>query len=232
VEFLSAVGILLLTMDPLGNVPSFVAVLNQVPRDQRREVVVRELCIALALMLGFLFAGTRLMALLGIQQQAITIAGGILLFLIAIEMIFPSANRRTTDPAAGDPFIVPLATPLVAGPSTLATLILLASKPGGPLRILPALLLAWGVTFVCLYFAPALARALRERGARAVERLMGMLLVMLAVQMFLNGLRDYFHPPAERISPTASITSETSCSVSLAESGRETVVFPIASARG
>ena len=181
-------------MDPLGNVPSFVAVLNQVAQEHRREVVVRELCIALVLMLGFLFAGPRLMTLLGIQQQAVTIAGGILLFLIAIEMIFPSAHRRASDPASSDPFIVPLATPLVAGPSTLATLILLATKPGGPLRILPALLLAWAATFVCLYFAPALARALRERGARAVERLMGMLLVMLAVQMFLNGLRNYIQP--------------------------------------
>jgi len=137
-------------------------------------------------------AGARLMALLGIQPQAVTIAGGILLFLIAIEMIFPSANRRAADPLVADPFIVPLATPLVAGPSTLATLILLASKAGGPWHILPALIVAWAVTFVCLFFAPALARALRERGARAVERLMGMLLVMLSVQMFLNGLRDYF----------------------------------------
>jgi MarC family membrane protein len=193
-EFLSAFGLLLLTMDPLGNVPSFVAVLNQVPVDRRREVVVRELCIALLLMLGFLFAGERLMAVLGIQPQAVTIAGGILLFLIAVEMIFPSSHRRGSDPASGDPFIVPLATPLVAGPSTLATIILLASKTGGPVRILPALLLAWAVTFLCLFFSPALARALGERGARAVERLLGMLLVMLAVQMFLNGLRDYFHP--------------------------------------
>jgi multiple antibiotic resistance protein len=191
-EMLSAIGVLLLTMDPLGNVPNFVAVLNQVRSEDQRAVVVRELCFALLLMLGFLFAGARLMALLGIKAEAITIAGGILLFLIAIEMIFPSAHRRTSDPAGSDPFIVPLATPLVAGPSTLATLILLSSKPGGPMRVLPALLLAWAVTFACLFFAPALARALRERGARAVERLMGMLLVMLSVQMFLNGLRDYF----------------------------------------
>jgi multiple antibiotic resistance protein len=190
-EFLSAIGVLLLTMDPLGNVPSFVAVLGQIPQERRRGVVVRELLIALGLMLLFLFLGERLMDLLGIRPQAITIAGGILLFLIAVDMIFPSAQRRTSDPAGGDPFIVPLATPLVAGPSTLATLILLSTKTGGPLRILPALLVAWGVTFLCLFFAPALSRALGERGARAIERLMGMLLVMLAVQMFLNGVSDY-----------------------------------------
>ncbi|HET6408040.1 MAG TPA: MarC family protein [Chthoniobacteraceae bacterium] len=190
-DLLSSVGVLLLTMDPLGNVPNFVAVLHQVPAERRTSVVIRELFIALGLMLAFLFVGARLMSLLGIRSEAITIAGGILLFLIAIEMIFPSQNRRTAEVTGGDPFIVPLATPLVAGPSTLATLILLSNKDGGALGALPALLVAWVVTFICLVSAPRLARILRERGARAVERLMGMLLVMLAVQMFLNGLREY-----------------------------------------
>ena len=190
-DLLSSVGVLLLTMDPLGNVPNFVGVLHQVPAERRTGVVVRELLIALTLMLGFLFGGAKLMALLGIRSEAITIAGGILLFLIAIEMIFPTQNRRAAEGIGGDPFIVPLATPLVAGPSTLATLILLSNKDGGALGALPALLVAWAVTFVCLVSAPRLVRILRERGARAVERLMGMLLVMLAVQMFLNGLREY-----------------------------------------
>jgi multiple antibiotic resistance protein len=192
-DLLSSVGVLLLTMDPLGNVPNFVAVLHQVPAERRTGVVVRELFIALALMLGFLFVGGKLMMVLGIRPEAITIAGGILLFLIAVEMIFPSPQRRATEGISGDPFIVPLATPLVAGPSTLATLILLSNKEGGPLGALPALLIAWAVTFPCLVSAPTLARILRERGARAVERLMGMILVMLAVQMFLNGLHDYLH---------------------------------------
>lgn len=190
-ELLSSVGVLLLTIDPLGNVPNFVGVLQQVPAERRTAVVVRELLIALGLMLGFLFGGAQLMALLGIKQEAITIAGGILLFLIAVEMIFPSPNRRMADGIGGDPFIVPLATPFVAGPSTLATLILLSNRDGGALGTLPALLVAWAATFVCLVSAPRLARILRERGARAVERLMGMILVMLAVQMFLNGLREY-----------------------------------------
>lgn len=178
-------------MDPLGNVPNFVAVLGKVPAEHRTRVVVRELIIALILMLGFLFGGAQIMALLGIKPEAITIAGGILLFLIAVEMIFPSQNRRATEGVGADPFIVPLASPLVAGPSTLATLILLSNRDGGAIGTLPALLIAWAATFVCLVFAPALGRILGERGARAVERLMGMILVMLAVQMFLNGLRDY-----------------------------------------
>jgi multiple antibiotic resistance protein len=191
-DLISSASVLVLTMDPLGNVPNFVAVLRQVPPERRTHVVVRELLIALALMLGFVFGGAKLMVILGIQPQAITIAGGILLFLIAIQMIFPSPTRSFTE-GHDDPFIVPLATPLVAGPSTLATLILLSSKQGGPFATLPALFIAWGLTFVCLVSAPRLVRILRERGARAIERLMGMLLVMLAVQMFLNGLRDYLH---------------------------------------
>jgi multiple antibiotic resistance protein len=192
-DLISSVSLLLLTMDPFGNMPNFVAVLNQVPQERRTHVVVRELLVALGLMLAFVFGGAKLMSVLGIQAQAITIAGGILLFLIAIQMIFPSPGRSMTEGYGSDPFIVPLATPLLAGPSTLATLILLTSKRGGPFATLPALLIAWGVTFVCLISAPVLVRILRERGARAVERLMGMLLVMLSVQMFLNGLRDYVH---------------------------------------
>jgi multiple antibiotic resistance protein len=192
-DLLSSVGVLLLTMDPLGNVPNFVAVLHQVPAERRTGIVVRELIIALVLMIGFLFGGAQLMALLGIRPEAITIAGGILLFLIAVEMIFPSQHRRMAEGIGGDPLIVPLATPLVAGPSTLATLILLSSKEGGAAGALPALLIAWAATFICLVSSPTLGRILRERGARAVERLMGMILVMLAVQMFLNGLRDYLH---------------------------------------
>jgi multiple antibiotic resistance protein len=190
-DLISSISILVLTMDPLGNVPNFVAVLHPVPQERRTHVVVRELFVALGLMLAFLFGGAKLMSILGIQPQAITIAGGILLFLIAIQMIFPSPNRQIAGGHDNDPFIVPLATPLLAGPSTLATLILLSSKQGGPLGTLPAMLIAWALTFVCLVSAPRLVRVLRERGARAVERLMGMLLVMLAVQMFLNGLRDY-----------------------------------------
>jgi multiple antibiotic resistance protein len=192
-ELLSAVGLLLLTMDPLGNVPSFVSILQTVAPERRRPVVVRELLCALGIMLVFVFAGRQLMALLGIQQEAISMAGALVLFLVAIEMILPGRGRK---PAVGEtdenePFIVPLATPLVAGPAALATVILITSKPGGVLTGLGAVLVAWAVTFCVLVSAPAIVRILKQRGARAVERLMGMLLVMLAVQMFLNGLREY-----------------------------------------
>ncbi len=190
-DLASAIGLLLLTTDPLGNVPSFVSVLNKVPPERRRAVVVRELLVALGIMLGFLFAGRQLMGLLGIHAEAISMAGAIVLFLVAIEMILPGSGRRSVSEEESDPFIVPLATPLVAGPAVLATIILISSKPNGMAIGLLAVLLAWAVTFGILLSAPLLMRFLRQRGARAVERLMGMLLVMLAVQMFLNGLNEY-----------------------------------------
>jgi multiple antibiotic resistance protein len=202
-ELASAIGLLLLTTDPLGNVPCFVSVLNRVPPEQRRAVVVRELLIALGIMLTFLFAGRPLMGWMGIRAEAIAMAGAIVLFLIAIEMILPGSGRRPVSEEDHDPFIVPLATPLVAGPAVLATLILISSKPGGLVLGLLAVLVSWLVTFGILLSAPPLMRLLRQRGARAVERLMGMLLVMLAVQMFLNGLNEYRAGEATKDRPAA-----------------------------
>jgi multiple antibiotic resistance protein len=194
VELLSAIGLLLLTTDPLGNVPGFISILQPVPPGRRRAVIVRELFFALGIMLAFLVGGRQLTNLLGIRPEAISIAGAIVLFLVAIEMILPGRGRKgAIGPEESEPFIVPLATPLIAGPSTLATIILITSKPGGLLTGLWAVLLAWVVVFCTLSAAPSIMKILHERGARAVERLMGMLLVMLSVQMFLNGLGEYLH---------------------------------------
>jgi multiple antibiotic resistance protein len=187
----------------LGNVPCFVSVLKKVPPEQRRAVVVRELLIALGIMLAFLFAGRQLMGWMGIRAEAIAMAGAIVLFLIALEMILPGWGRRSVSEEDQDPFIVPLATPLVAGPAVLATIILISSKPAGLILGLLAVLVSWAVTFGILLSAPLLMRVLRQRGARAVERLMGMLLVMLAVQMFLNGLNEYLAGQPKPIQPAA-----------------------------
>jgi len=193
-DLLSATALLLVTTDPLGNVPGFIAILQPVPRERRRRLVVRELFFALAIMLAFLAGGRQLTGLLGIHSEAISIAGALVLFLIAIEMILPGRGRRENGSAsASEPFVVPLATPLIAGPSTLATIILITSNPGGFQIGLAAILISWAVVFVTLTAAPWIMRIIGERGARAVERLMGMLLVMLSVQMLLNGLDTYLH---------------------------------------
>ena len=190
-DTLSATLLLLTTMDPLGNVANFVAGLRGVPPEKRVRVIARELVIALVILLVFLFFGRFLLGLLHLKEEALFISGGIVLFLIALKMIFPP-SRHDADEPVPEPFIVPLATPLVAGPSVLATLlVLVSSQPDKIIDWLIALLAAWGISAAVLLFSPAIARVLKEKGALAVERLMGMLLVMVAVQMFLNGIEHY-----------------------------------------
>ncbi len=187
---LSATLLLLTIMDPLGNVATFVSALRPVPPERRLRVIARELMIALGILIFFMFLGQRLLGLLQLKQEALFMSGGIVLFLIAIKMIFPPARRE--DEPVDEPFIVPLATPMIAGPSVLATLLVLVStQPERWWQWFAALMLAWSITAAVLLCAPAIARVLKEKGSLAVERLMGMLLVMVAVQMFLNGLEHY-----------------------------------------
>lgn len=192
-ELYSAAITLFLIMDPLGNIPLFLSTLKHLPPRRRRAVILRELLIAYVIMVIFLFFGQKMLDALQLRQQSISIAGGIILFLIALKMIFPPASHeRPEEGPEGEPFIVPLAIPLVAGPSLLATLLLLVSKQ--PQRIfewLGALSAAWLVSALILLSSNFLLRLLRERGLIALERLMGMILVTVSVQMFLNGLAEY-----------------------------------------
>jgi multiple antibiotic resistance protein len=189
-DFLSAVVTLFLIMDPLGNVPVFLAVLKQVPAERRRKIVIREVLIAYAVLLFFMLVGERVLELLQIHQETISIAGGIVLFLIALRMIFPQ-HGSLADPSEGEPLVVPLAIPLIAGPSTLATLLLLRADTESMFQLWLATTVAWCATAAILIAAPFFYRALGERGLVAMERLMGMVLVMISVQMFLNGVATF-----------------------------------------
>jgi multiple antibiotic resistance protein len=154
-------------------------------------VLVRELLFALGVALAFLFAGRPILEFLGLRQESISIAGGIVLFLIALHMLFPGEGGLA-EPTEGEPFVVPLAIPFIAGPSALATLLLLErSDPARLWDWLLALLAAWTATAAVLLTAPFLLRVLGRRGLIALERLTGMLLVMIAVQMFLDGVAKY-----------------------------------------
>ena len=190
-DIAAAAATLFFVMDPLGNMPVFNAVLSRFTPRRRAQITARELVIALVILLVFLFAGTAVLEFLGLSQPSLSIAGGVLLFIIALKMIFPGAGAD----AAGEkdePFIVPLAMPMVAGPSTIAILLLLSSTE--PERIwewCTALVIAWAGTTVLLTASPFLLRVLGSRGLRALERLMGMLLVLLATQMLLNGVREF-----------------------------------------
>ncbi len=184
--------VLFFIMDPLGNLPIFNAVLAKL--DTRRKVLVagRELVFALIILLAFLYSGETILNFLGLEQSSLSIAGGVLLFVISLRMIFPRRSSADELDGAEDPFIVPLAVPLVAGPSTIAMLLLLSSQsPSQMLDWTVALLLAWGASTLILLAGPLLLRVLGNRGARALERLMGMILIIMATQMLLNGVREF-----------------------------------------
>ena len=178
-------------MDPLGNIPVFLSVLKGVPPERRRLVLAREIAFAYLVLLFFFLIGEYILRFLGLQQEAVSIAGGIVLFLIALRMIFPGERPLSGDALEGEPFLVPLAIPLIAGPSALATLLLLQRSGASRGGLLLALTIAWMVSAVLLLSSTFLYRVLRERGLIALERLMGMLLVMVAVQMLLNGIRTF-----------------------------------------
>jgi multiple antibiotic resistance protein len=186
---ISAALLLFLVMDPLGNIPFFLAALRTVPPERQQRVVLRELVIALVVLVFFLFAGRFVLQLLHISEPALTTAGGVILFLIAIRMIFPSPQHPLVEQSDEEPFIVPLAIPYVAGPSAVATeLLLMSREPARWPEWLLALALAWIATGTILLFASGLRRYLSERGLRAIERLMGMLLITVAIEMTMNGV--------------------------------------------
>lgn len=192
-ETFAAAVTLFLIMDPLGNIPIFLSVLSKVTPERRRRILIRELLIALAIMLLFLFTGPAILTSLGLSREAISIGGGLVLMIIAIRMIFPSRGGVMGDDGAeGEPLIVPLAIPLIAGPSVLATLVLLAET--GPDRNgdwLLAMVGAWAATAAILLLSQRLYNILGARGLKAIERLMGMILVTISVQMLLDGFKSY-----------------------------------------
>jgi multiple antibiotic resistance protein len=192
---LSAGVMLFLVLDPVGNVPFFLSILKEVPPRRRRWVMVRELLIALGVLVAFLLGGRELLSIMQLRQEAISIGGGIVLFLIAIKMVFPPRDGGIFGPAGeGEPFIVPLAIPGVAGPSAMAALLLLTStQPGREVEWGVALLVAWLATAAILLSSTWLFKFLGESVLTALERVMGMLLIALSVQLFLGGLETYLH---------------------------------------
>jgi multiple antibiotic resistance protein len=183
---------LALVMDPLGNVPLFLSVLKDVSPERRTRIILRELAIALVVMILFLYLGEQLLSLLNLQQEAIAIGGAIILFLIAIRMIFPSPHGIMGETPEGEPFIVPLAIPAVAGPSVLAiSMLLVSNNPDQMFEWTIALVAAWFVSALVLLASPLLLKLMGNRGLIASERLMGMILVIISVQMMLDALKAF-----------------------------------------
>jgi MarC family membrane protein len=185
---LSAAFLLFLILDPLGNIPIVLSLLKPLAPKRRRLVLVRELLIALAVLMAFLWGGIHVLEAMHLRQESVSIAGGIVLFLIGIKMIFPGPGGMFGESEA-EPFIVPMAIPMIAGPSAMASVMLLGSQQPDRMGDWSlALALAWGATAVILFSATYLYTALGQAFLVAIERLMGMLLVAISVQMLMDGV--------------------------------------------
>lgn len=192
----SSAVIFIMVMDPLGNVPLFLTALRHTEANRRRKIIMRELLIALAVMLLFLLGGRQFLAMFQLGGPALSVAGGVILMLIALRMIFPTAEKNLSEPVDDEPFIVPLAVPYLAGPSLLALeVVLITSNPGAWPWYLVALVIAWAISAVVLFYSYWLHKLVGEKALVATERLMGMVLVIIATQMALGGIGDFFGIP-------------------------------------
>ncbi|GAO27739.1 MarC family protein [Geofilum rubicundum] len=192
-SILSAAVMLFFLIDPLGNIPAMLAIMKDIEPRRQRIIIARELLIALGILIIFLYAGKPVLNFLQLGEEAVTISGGIILLIIGIRLIFPQDSGVMGEQPDGEPFLVPIAIPMIAGPSVMAMLILMTqSQPGRTLHWLIALLIAWVLSAIILLAAPFLLRLLKKRGLAAMERLMGMILLMMAVQMLINGFKELF----------------------------------------
>ena len=188
----AAALLLFFILDPLGNIPILLSLFKDLPAARQRKVLMRELLIALVVLMLFLWGGQYALELMHLRQESVSIAGGIVLFLIGLRMIFPPPEGIMGEVPGGEPFIVPLAIPMIAGPSGMAAVMLLGSQE--PHRMgdwMLALTIAWGATAIILFSATWLKKWLGTRVLTAVERLMGMVIVAISVQMFLDGIKSY-----------------------------------------
>ncbi len=192
-SIISTAILIFFILDPFGNVPLLLSILKNVDKQKHRKIIIREILLGFTILVIFLFFGEKFLNIFHLETQAITIAGGIIFFVIALKMIFPdpSGESMFSVKKDDDPLVVPIAMPMIAGPAALATLLVLAktnSEHIGSLFV--SLLLGWGLSSLVLLLSPFLYKLLKTKGLTALERLMGMLLLMMAVQMFIDGIRD------------------------------------------
>ena len=193
----SAALLLFLILDPLGNIPVFLSLLRGMPPHRQRVVLVREMLIALGVLMAFLWGGRYALELMHLRQESVSIAGGIVLFLIGLRMIFPPPEGLMGELPDGEPFIVPMAIPLIAGPSGMAAVMLMGSQEPDRMGAWSlALMIAWAATAAILFSSTYLYKWLGLRVLTAIERLMGMVIVAISVQMLLDGLTVYLNAGA------------------------------------
>lgn len=181
---------LLLIMDPIGNVQSFLTLMNDTPPERQKKVIIREMLIAFAFMLLFNFIGEYIFAFLELSEPSLRISSGVILFLIAIKILFPGPESLRLNLPRGEPFIIPLAVPLLAGPGLLATIMLYANLETCEPMMFTAIVVSWLIAASILLLSKQLYRLLGKNGLSASEKLIGMVLVMLAIQRFMEGVQQ------------------------------------------
>lgn len=194
-SIISTAIVLMFVIDPFGAVPVILSILKDVDIKRRRIIIIREMFFGLCILMLFLFGGELFLNIFHLETESVRIAGAVIFFVIGIKMIFPGdAGSSALYGSSKEPFMVPIALPLIAGPSTLATLLVLGKSNATSMPTLfVSLLLAWFVSALIMYLSPFLYTLLREKGLSALERLMGMLLLMMSVQMFIDGIRGLVH---------------------------------------
>jgi len=184
--------LLFFILDPFGSVPLLLSILKNIDKKRHSKIIIREMLIGLVILIIFLFFGEQFLSLFHLETPAISLAGGIIFFVIALKMIFPNPGGGDlfATSKGDEPLVVPIAIPMIAGPGALATLLVLAKTnaehTGG---LFTALLLAWVLAVLVLLCSPQLYKILKDKGLKALERLMGMLLLMMSVQMFIDAIR-------------------------------------------
>ena len=192
-SFLSAVILLLLVLDPLGSLPVFIPIMRGVPPERRTLVAAREVLIAFGVLFAFMFFGEAFLRVMRLSERSLEVAGGVILLMVAIRMIFSHEGGVYGTPEGKEPFIFPLAVPLLAGPSAMATVLLLASRqPDRVLSWVGALACAMAVSGAVLLLCERIRRLLGDSVVAALEKLMGLVLTAIAVEMILAGLKQYF----------------------------------------
>ena len=191
-DLISAFVLLFLVLDPLGNLPLVASLLKQVDSKRRARVVARECLIAYLILLAFMFGGRQFLDVMHLSEISLSIAGGVILFMIAINMVFKSTESVFGESLDHEPFIVPLAIPLIAGPSALATVMLMVSREPAKLGVwVAAMTAAMVVSAVLLVLGERIEKLLGKRAMEAVERLMGLILTAIAVEMLLGGVKQF-----------------------------------------
>jgi len=180
-----------LIANPIGNIPTVVALVKDFPFERQRKIVFRESIFSFLVAIGFQFVGSELLNYLHIESYTVSITGGLLLLLVALGMIFPQEEPKESMAMKREPFLVPIATPIITGGGVMSSIMIYSSLTQNPLLVSSALVVAWCGVIPIISLAPYLKKVLGDRGLLALEQFMGMILALLSMKLLVQGFRIF-----------------------------------------